>query len=426
MLKLRGQNLHLYKSNTKLIAFYVPVAFLLYADTVLAYLFPIVSERLAGSNASVGVLMAVSAVTALILDVILPRFLAGRSWSRGFIVGIASSFLVPVLMYIGVQLESFPILILASVALGLYFELFIFGVGEFIARKEKKQHFTRDWNILSAVWGIGSITGPIVASLLLTLPLLYASVSILIMQFVAMVTAIVLLYVFVPERKSFRKVEAGPDAEQESKKASIWQEVKIWRLLNERIWPAVGVTLVFALIDASFWTLAGLFGEEVFGSIGLGWLVIFAYGLPDVLTALIYGKLNITTRKKHYSHLSLLFGAFLLVCVPFLQNLSFLVLFLITAASILLNGANILNLAVYSDLQTRAGQIGTRIGGISRASFSMGYIVGPIIGGLLADSIGYWLTFGAFGVMGMIAAIVLMLTTPVKLKLPKAALAELG
>jgi len=422
MLKLRGQNLHLYKSNTKLIAFYVPVGFLLYADTIVAYLFPIVSERLAGSNASVGILVAVSALTSLLMDVVLPRFLAGRSWSRGFLIGIASSLLAPVLMYVGVQLESFPILILASIAVGLYFELFIFGIGEFIAHKEKKQHFTRDWNILSAVWGIGSITGPIVASLLLTIPLLYASISILILQFVAMVTAIVLLYVFVPERRSVRKIET----EAEPKKVSIWQEVKIWRLLNERIWPAVGVTLVFALIDASFWTLAGLFGEEVFGSIGLGWLVIFAYGIPDVLTALIYGKLNITTRKKHYSQLSLLFGAFLLVCVPFLQNLSFLVLFLITAASILLNGANILKLAVYSDLQTRAGEIGTRIGGISRASFSVGYIVGPIIGGLLADNIGYWLTFGAFGVMGMTAAIALMLTTPVKLKLPRAALAELG
>ncbi len=422
MFKLRGQNLHLYKSNTKLIAFYVPVAFLLYADTIVAYLFPIVSERLAGSNASVGILVAVSAITALILDVILPRFLAGRSWSRGFLIGIASSFLAPVLMYVGVQLESFPILVLASIAVGLYFELFIFGVGEFIAHKEKKQNFTRDWNILSAVWGIGSITGPIVASLLLTIPLLYASISVLILQFVAMATAMVLLYVFVPERKGFKRVEAEP----ESKRLPIWQELKIWKLLNERIWPAVGVTLVFALIDASFWTLAGLFGEEVFGSMGLGWLVIFAYGIPDVLTALIYGKLNITTRKKHYSQLSLLLGAFLLVCVPFLQNLSFLVLFLITASSILLNGANILNLAVYSDLQTRAGQIGTRIGGISRASFSMGYIVGPIIGGLLADSIGYWLTFGAFGFMGMTVAIALMLTTPIKLKLPRAALAKLG
>jgi len=75
--------------------------------------------------------------------------------------------------------------------------------------------------------------------------------------------------------------------------------------------------------------------------------------------------------------------------------------------------------AVYTDLVARAHKGRKHIMGMSAATYSMAYVIGPILSGGLAGKYGELKNFAIIGGGVVIVGIVLLLTTPKKLMLPQ-------
>jgi len=88
-------------------------------------------------------------------------------------------------------------------------------------------------------------------------------------------------------------------------------------------------------------------------------------------------------------------------------------------ASILLSAAFPLTDAIYSDIVSRMGRERRHLIGLSRSTISLAYIVGPILSGFIASQVGEKLTFGIVGLMVIVVSVVLLISTPKKLKLPQ-------
>lgn len=134
----------------------------------MAYTFPILVETTVGSNTILGIIMACSSIAGIAFDIIIPKFFDQKSWFRLLATGIVLSTLVPILILLGINLESIFIFLIASIIWGIYFEFMIFSVQDFVASEEKRVDFTKDWGVINAFWGVATLIGPVVGTYLIS------------------------------------------------------------------------------------------------------------------------------------------------------------------------------------------------------------------------------------------------------------------
>lgn len=75
--------------------------------------------------------------------------------------------------------------------------------------------------------------------------------------------------------------------------------------------------------------------------------------------------------------------------------------------------------SVYTDLVARARKGRKHIMGMSSATFSLAYVVGPILSGFISGKLGEEMTFTVIGLVVCVVATILLVVTPKKLKLPQ-------
>ena len=75
--------------------------------------------------------------------------------------------------------------------------------------------------------------------------------------------------------------------------------------------------------------------------------------------------------------------------------------------------------AVYSDITERMGYEGKHMMGLSSSTLSLAYIIGPVMAGGIAQLVGERLTFSVMGILMALVALILLIVTPRKLRLPQ-------
>ena len=137
-----------------------------------------------------------------------------------------------------------------------------------------------------------------------------------------------------------------------------------------------------------------------------------------MFSAIFIFKWGIYEGKKKAAEVILLVAGLGLALLYFnLTSISVLVI--VFVASFLLSLAYPLTNGVYSDIVKRMGHQRDHLIGICNSSGSLAYIIGPAVVGFIAKAIGYQKTFSVLGMITFLIAIILLATTPKKLKLPQ-------
>ncbi len=414
-----GKALNLF-SNSKFssgIWFYsLPVFFLLLADSAMSYIFPIVVETNVNSNTILGVIMALSSVAGLISDFTFPQLLKDKTWKFQLIAAIILTFFFPVSLTLGVVWSSIYLFIFGSIIWGIYWEFLNFSEQSYIIDQDKSGDYSKDWGVMYFVYQITTVIGPILGSLLIVNSLITANITISFIQVLSLFFAI-LLILGLPSKQFSHSTSVKHTLK-------IFKEVKYWEILSRNVWPVIIVGVTISSINAVFWTIGGLFGDLLFGR-GLDWIVIVLFSAPSILGSLILTRIIIKKRKKKYSQIFLIIGCIFLSMIYFATDSILLILLLIILASFSLSFVGPLNDAVYSDLLDRLKKGRIHLLGLDKANTSLAYIIGPLLAGFLADRISYQLTLTIVGSIGAILGIILLLSTPRKLKLPQSKMKEM-
>lgn len=395
----------------RLILFSFPLFFILLADSIMSYLFPIVVESSMGSNTWMGIILALSSVCGILCDFIFPQLLRGKSWKFQLGAGILIAILFPIFLNLGAVWSSVYFFIAATLIWGIYFELLQFSQQSFVVSEQKKNEFSRDWGVLFLIWQMSAITGPLIASFLLTKTKLISTLTINSIQFVSLG-----LLFFIMIRLPHKTIKHQSRIQQS---LQMIKEISIWNLLTHRIWPVMLSSILITFVMASFWTIGGLYGLSLFGDSGHDWFILVIFGIPMVLGSVLLSKLKIQTKKKKYVHIALFLAGISLASLFVTGGSLLLVLLAIFSCGFFLSIAAPLNEAVYSDLLERGGKSRMHLLGIAKSNFSLAYILAPLTTGWMADKLGYSTTFGFVGLVVLIISILLFLSTPRKLKLPQ-------
>lgn len=397
------------------LVFTLPLFFIFLADSILSYIFPIIVEQKLNSNLLMGIVISASSLIGVVCDLAFPQLLKEKTWRFQLISGIIIALFFPILLHLSGLVAALALFLLASMLWGVYYELLLFAQQEFIVTEEKTKSYSRDWGIVFGATQLTWIMGPIIGSLLLQQIDLARTTIVLVLQALALVFTFVLIF-FTPYHHKVKKTESKIKIAFD-----LFRELGYWRVLSRAILPVLIMGIMVEIIEATFWTIGGLFGREVMMEGGFDWILFTAFSVPLIIGSMVLAKLNIRSHKKLLSQVALLICGILLAAV-YLSNLNnLLLLTLVGVSSLFFAFASPLNEAVYSDLIDRVGaDKQLHLLGLAKANSSAAYIVTPIVVGFLADQTGYHMTFALVGLFAVFVAVFLLIISPRKIHLPEA------
>lgn len=401
-----------------------PIFLIFLADATMAYTYPIITERLLLSNTLLGLIMGSSSVAGVICDLIFPGLLRGRGWGTQFLLGATLALLFPLAIHISTFFAPALFAIFGAIIWGIYYEFLQFSQQGMVTEEEAPEKFTRTWGVVYAVLLVTTIIGPILGSLLLSRPIIEHTAVILVIQAAALLTGSIVIWFFKSKSMVDRTCNGPRCKSALADAASVIRCARTWGVFIRTVFPVILMGITVKLIEATYWTLGGLFGEEV-GGANLGWLMLTCFEVALLAGALIIARIELKSEKKRLSQEALILGGIVLAGISFTQGHPFLFYAVVTFSSFALSFALPLNDAVYTDLIDRLKVGKLELTGLAKANSSIAYIVAPVLMGILADATNYYTVFSTLGVSATVIGIILLVITPRKLRLPQAELASI-
>lgn len=399
--------------------FCLPLSLVLLVECMMAYYFPIVAENTIGSNTTLGLILGLSNVVALACDLIFPQIFSKRSWRFLLLAAIVFSLGLNIFTNLGVISFSIISFVIAALFWNVYYEFLAFAQQSFESENEKDGYFTRDWGFISAMWSIAMILGPILASKLLEGPTSYTFFVISFLQGSAFLFALLIVF------KSKKHNQLQPIRSKRKQHLNLLKELQYWRVLGIRIFPAMILGFTITVIYSSVWTIGGLLGEEIFKDTGFDWTLIVLFSLSSLISTVMLFRVKIKAHKKYLSQILLFIGGCFLLWLSVFRGSPVLIAISFFLVGFFYSTSWSLSESVYTDLIERSGKNKLHLIGFIRVNNSLGYMAGPIIAGFLADRTDYITTFSIIGIFTILVAVLLLIMTPKKLKLPQTELSAL-
>ncbi len=412
MKTLRLINSKTKSSYGKFSVFLIPFTFIVLADAVNAYVFPIVAEFTLGSNTLMGFVLASSSVFGFLIDMTFPKFFPNNSWKDMLMLGIVISILFPTFILLGFHHQILLFFFLASLIWGIYYELISFSSQDYVVSEEAKSKYLRDWGIIGAFWHFTALIGPILAVYLLSNSLHQYATVVIAIQLIALVYCLFSL-------NESKIVSDSKSKFRSHVKSSInlVKEFTVLEILGSRVFRLALVGFMTSLGHSFFWTLGGLWGEEVGGTTNPHWLIISIFSGGLLVGSILFSQIKIKHHLMDYSEFGLVVTGFLLTLLYFFSH-NWLVYLVVFIATIFMGAVTTLNEAVFSSVAERDSEIEMYMHSILRMAISASYVMGPLISGVLADKYGYQNSFIVLGILMIVIGSLLYLTADDIIKLP--------
>jgi MFS family permease len=175
---------------------------------------------------------------------------------------------------------------------------------------------------------------------------------------------------------------------------------------------------MLGIIDAVFWTTGAIYTEELAQISFWGRWFLPIYALPSLFVGFIIAKKGVVSGKKKAALRFFLLSGIFLAMMGVYKNIYWQLL-TVFCSSLALAISYPLVEGVYSDVIERMGRQRKHMIGLCSSTMSVSYIVGPILAGVVSSKVGSVTTFVYLGILVAVIALILIATTPRKLKLPQ-------
>jgi len=380
-------------------------------DGIISYITPLVIVEHGFSKTLMGVIYGSSSIAGALFDFLLCRFFKDTHFRRVYLVMFAVCFIYPFILW---QASVWWIYLIAMALWGIYYDLHNFGDFDFVSRYSPEEEHASSFGVIQAFRGIGYMLAPLVAGLAIGTLVDQVKLKPFVLSLVFLSISFIFYLILIRLTKK-RSTIFQTKLKNKISDLDVLGEIKIWKKIVILIYPVLILTLALNILDAFFWTLGPLIAEELKSLQGLNGLFMVAYSLPVLLVGWVIGSLTKKFGKKKTAFFSFLLGSLVLVSFNFVSS-SYLMITVILLSSIAysmswpaVNGA-------YADYIAEAPQVGKDIEGVVDLFTNLGYIIGPIMAGILADLLSNQAAFSVFGLCGVIMAFMLLIVTPKKIK----------
>jgi MFS family permease len=403
---IRRLQLHTPRYSVKARLFFagMMVFFFVIFDGILMYLTPIVITGAGISDSLMGLIVGSSSIAGMLFDFFLCRFLKKTNFRRIFLLMFILAISFPLFLFGG---KTVFIYLMAMAAWGFYYDFFNIGTIDFVERTGIEPEQTEDFGILSSFQGSGYLLAPFLGSLLLLF--LHPGPQMLL----ALTFPIIISFIF------YVIIVVHPSAERQdyqgvSRKSplSFFKEMGFWKKIWGVLFSILLLTLLLNAVDAAIWTFGPIFSEYIGSAHGFsGGLFMTAYALPPILVGWIVGRIARKFGDTHTAEWVIAVGSVILIFVGLVASPVFLIA-LIFAVSVFFSIGWPAMSAVYSKYIEKNTNRRKEIETLQDLFTNFGDTGGPIMGGYMAQYLGFSHSFIALGILGAVVAMALFFITP--------------
>ena len=374
-------------------------------DGILTYILPLLISEQGFSKIEMGVILGSSSFAGAVFDVVVSKYLKTPHYRFLYASVFLLSFSFLGILYFGSTIWVF---LLAMALWGIYWDFFHFANFDFISRALPQKEHTSAFGILGIFQSLGVLIAPILAGIVIgevvnSKPFIISGVMLL-LSFIVFVE----LY-----KQSFKRKEL-PVIQDRSK--SHWmREFRVWTAIVRQLAPILVLTFLIYITEAFIWTIGPLIAES--GQFGkFGGLLLVAYSFPTLIIGWFVGKIANRFGKKRTALYSFLIGSVVFSFFMFAQSPTQMIIVIGFASTFIgisfpaLSGA-------YADYITETQSYEKEMQSVIDVFYNIGWILGPMLAGLLAQAFGNAQSFSILGVISVIMCFILILKMPKKIKL---------
>lgn len=373
-------------------------------DGILGYIIPILITDLGYSKTQMGLIIASSNVFGAIFDFFLCKFIKNTNYRRLFLLFYLACFSYPLLLW---SSKTVFIFVVSMAVWGLYGDLQNFASFDFVGNHSKAENCQK-FGIMGVFRSLGYIIAPILAGLLITsvvksLPFIIAFIFILIS----------FLFYLVLVRLSKKDPVVILASHRRS---NFFKEFYLWKRIGLILLPVLLLNTLMYVFDATFWVIGPLFANNFIEFKGFGGLFVAAYMFPTLLVGWFIGSITSKLGKKKTALLAFLFSNILLLPLIWFRE-PILILTIVFISSFAGSIAWPSLRAAYADYINETDIYDKEIEGLNDFSANLGYIIGPIMAGFVADRVGIHSSFTFLAVINIVLVIFLLFLTPKKINI---------
>jgi MFS family permease len=368
-------------------------------DGMLAYISPLIITEHGLSKTYMGFIVGSSSIFGALFDMIAIKILPSTHYRRVFLIMFSLCLVYPFVLF---GAHTIAIYLVAMAIWGIYYDLKNFGLFDYVSQNTTEKEHASSFGLIQVLQSMGYLIAPIMVSALIIetitwKPFAYALIflGISLLCFFFLITNRHVVHI----RESSRKLK-------------IFMNMRMWFSLDRIIFPVLVMTFVLYLIDAFFWTIGPLLAENFSLPGQHGEFILTAYTFPGLVVGWFVNSATGTFGKKRTAFLSLLIGSVLLSLFVFVAAHYYFALTIVFIASMFLSLALPAINGAYADFIQEKKKYGEEVETLTDLYTNLGYIVGPISAGFLADILGNAASISSVGIFGIVVAIILMLTTP--------------
>ena len=374
-------------------------------DGILTYMLPILIVDRGFSQGEMGMILGSSSLVGAVFDIIASKYIRAPHFLRLYLSVLILSVSFLGILYVASTMWVF---LLALGLWGIYWDLYHFANFDFISRTIPTGEHTSAFGILGVFQALGVLLAPIITGFLIAETI--SSDPFIFSGAMLVISSIIFVSVYIgSHREKARMVNHNT-------MPRTWKiEFKIWRVLTKQLAAVLTLTVLIYLTDALFWTIGPLIAEN--GTFGTyGGLLITAYTLPVLAVGWFVGSISHILGKKRTAVVSFLIGSLILSFFMLAQT-PFQMIAIVGAASLFigisfpaLNGA-------YVDYIAETQEYEQEIQGIIDMFYNVGWMVGPVLVGVLAQVFGNAESFSILGAISALICIFLLFVMPKKIRL---------
>lgn len=388
--------------NKPLYLFFLVLFFYTIFDGILSFVFPLAIQQNGYSKTMIGIIIGGSSVAGGIFDFIISRYIRNTHFRRIYILMFIICFLAPAVLWAAKPVWIF---LIASGLWGMYYDLYHFGRFDFLSRATTSDGHSGSFGLSYIFTSLGYMIAPILAGLVIgnyidwkPYLLMYSTLLISIFFFCLLLYAV-------------KKRKDQYYANQIYKPINFLKELHLWKKIGKIIFPLLIFTLLINAADAFFWTIGPLFSENFKDIQPFNGLFLTLYELPPLLVGWFIGSVTLRYGKKRTAYFAFIIGSLILISFAFIQSFAIFLLVIFLSSVCIAIAWPSLN-AAYVDYICEARGQEEEIEALNDFFSNLGFIIGPVSAGILADNFGNQNAFAVLGFIGVIVALILWRKTP--------------
>lgn len=372
-------------------------------DGLLAYILPIKITALGYSKSQMGLIIGSSNIFGAFFDFFLAKFLTNTNYRRLFLLSFGLCFIYPLLLW---SSKTIPLFMISMAVWGLYGDINSYATFDFVSRRSQFDQHCKSFGILGIFKGLGYLISPLIAGLIIAQTINFFPFS-LALSFILIFAIFYLLLVDFSPKKDSPQYDRHPHYHH----YNFFHEFHLLQKISKILFPVLLFTVTLYIFDAVFWTIGPIFSESFPSFRNFGGLFMAAYTLPVLVVNWFINPIVNRFGKKRTGHIAFLLSSLFLLPVAFLNQPTLVIIFVFISSLLgsiawpAINGA-------YADYISESHSYDKEIESLADFSCNIGYIIGPIFAGIMADLVGNRHVFAALAILDIFIVLILLLITP--------------